>query len=126
MIWVWNGQSADWYPGDEYCDIVSWDIYATNHDYSSQSETFHELMNIPSENKIVTLSENGVLFDPDLAMADGCRWAWFAVWSGDFVVAQNTGYNEGYTELYMLEKVYAHDRVLTRDELPDIKCYPMN
>ncbi len=126
LIWVWNGQSADWYPGDEYCDIVSWDIYATNHDYSSQSETFHELMNIPSENKIVTLSENGVLFDPDLAMADGCRWAWFAVWSGDFVVAQNTGYNEGYTELYMLEKVYAHDRVLTRDELPDIKCYPMN
>ena len=28
---VYNGQSADWYPGDEYVDIVGEDIYPGNH-----------------------------------------------------------------------------------------------
>ena len=31
LIWVYNGQSADWYPGDEYVDIVGEDIYPGNH-----------------------------------------------------------------------------------------------
>jgi mannan endo-1,4-beta-mannosidase len=27
LIWVWNGQHQDWYPGDAYVDIVGTDIY---------------------------------------------------------------------------------------------------
>ena len=28
LIWVWNGQNPEWYPGDEYVDVIGEDIYA--------------------------------------------------------------------------------------------------
>ena len=40
LIWVWNGQNADWYPGDDYCDIAGTDIYADQHNYSAQTAQF--------------------------------------------------------------------------------------
>ncbi len=126
LIWVWNGQSADWYPGDEYVDIIGEDIYPGNYVYSSQSGKFSEAVEYPDHYpetaKIVALSENGCLFDPDLAWRDQAPWAWFCTWSGEFM-AQN-GYNKlsgKYTEDYMVEKVYNHERVITLDELPDWK-----
>lgn len=124
LIWVWNGQAADWYPGDEYCDVISWDIYANKHDYSSQINTFNELLSI-SDDKIIALSENGVMFDPDEAMKVGARWSWFSVWNGEFIVGSNAAISDEYTELEMIEKVYTHDRVLTLSELPDLTCYPI-
>ena len=36
LIWVWNGQDAAWYPGDEYVDIIGEDIYPGEHVYTSQ------------------------------------------------------------------------------------------
>ena len=27
LIWVWSAQNADWYVGDEYCDVLSCDVY---------------------------------------------------------------------------------------------------
>ena len=126
LIWVWNGQAADWYPGDEYVDIIGEDIYPGNYVYSSQSGKFAEAVEYPDHYpetaKIVALSENGCFFDPDLAWRDQAPWAWFCTWSGEFV-AQN-GYNKlsgKYTEDYMVEKVYNHERVITLDELPDWK-----
>ncbi len=124
LIWVWNGQSADWYPGDEYVDIIGEDLYPGNHVYSSQSGKFCEAVEYPETSKIVAMTENGCLFDPDLAFRDQAPWAWFCTWSGEFVV--QGGYNilsEEYTEEYMVEKVYTHERVITLDELPDLKTY---
>ena len=36
LIWVWNGQHADWYPGDEFVDIIGEDIYPPKRGYSSR------------------------------------------------------------------------------------------
>ena len=30
LIWVWNGQNPQYYPGDEYVDILGYDIYLKN------------------------------------------------------------------------------------------------
>ncbi len=126
LIWVWNGQSADWYPGDEYVDIIGEDIYPGNYVYSSQSGKFVEAVEYPDHYpetaKIVALSENGCLFDPDLAWRDQAPWAWFCTWSGEFMA--DNGYHRlsnKYTEEYMVQKVYNHERVITLDELPDWK-----
>ena len=107
-------------------DIIGEDIYPGNYVYSSQSGKFAEAVEYPDHYpetaKIVALSENGCFFDPDLAWRDQAPWAWFCTWSGEFV-AQN-GYNKlsgKYTEDYMVEKVYNHERVITLDELPDWK-----
>ena len=118
LIWVWNGQAADWYPGDEYVDIIGEDIYAANHSYGAQNSKFIELLDYSETNKIIALTENGVLFDIDNVVATNARWAWFNTWCGDFV-QKNGRYSEAYTEADMLRKVYDSEYVITLDELPD-------
>ncbi len=121
LIWVWNAQDADWYPGDEYVDIIGEDIYAAKHDYDSQANGFIKAMNYPTNtDKMITLSENGVLIDPDVLVGDGVPWLWNCTWGGEFVVpwVGATDYTEAYTSKEMLKKYYNHEYVLTRDELP--------
>ena len=127
LIWVWNGQSPDWYPGDEYVDIVSVDIYAGEHEYSSQIDAFLTTHACAPSNKMVVLSENGTMIDPELSLRDRAMWGYFCTWSGEFVMSDGLRkkYSEQYTELDMLRKVYGSDIVITRDELPDLKTYPI-
>ena len=40
LIWVWNGQGKEWYPGDGYVDIIGEDIYPGEHVYTPQSARF--------------------------------------------------------------------------------------
>lgn len=125
LIWVWNGQNKDWYPGDEYVDIVGTDIYPGERVYSSQAAKFNELVEWNgADKKIVALTENGCLFDPELALRDNAMWSYFGTWEGDFVVINKTyTLSEQYTEIEMLKKVYTSDRVITLDELPDLRTY---
>ena len=123
LIWVWNGQHKEWYPGDEYVDIMGIDIYAGNHVYTSQSGAFCDLLEYTDTNKMIALTENGCLVDPDLVFRDGTIWSWFATWSGDFMVSKAGFLSEEYNEKDMLIKVYQHEKVLTKDELPDLKNY---
>ena len=125
LIWVWNGQSRDWYPGDDVVDLVGDDIYPGKHKYSSQKSKFENLKKTSDTKMIVAMTENGCLFDPDKAVEDGAMWSYFGTWGGEFVSDSDTlnVYSETYTEQDMLEKVYGHERVITRDELPDLKTY---
>ena len=122
LIWVYNGQSADWYPGDEYVDVIGEDIYTDKRNYLPQTSKFAEAVDYSGENKIVALTENGVLFDIGDAFASNTKWAWFNTWCGDFTV-KNNEYSEEYTDKDMLKKVYDSDKVLTLDELPNLKKY---
>ena len=122
LIWVWNGQDKDWYPGDEYVDIIGEDIYPGYRVYSSQASKYSEAAAYTTANKMIALSENGCLFDPDLAFRDASVWSWFCSWSGEFVIKNGT-LSEEYTEADMFDKVYNHSRVITLDELPDLKTY---
>jgi mannan endo-1,4-beta-mannosidase len=125
LIWIWNGQDKDWYPGDEYVDVIGEDIYPGEQVYSSQMPKYLEALEYTDANKMIVLSENGCLFDPDLAIRDGAMWGFFATWSGEFVSKAGglNIYSEQYTDKEMLKKVYAHEKVLTLDELPDLKTY---
>lgn len=126
LIWVWNGQNLEWYPGDDYVDIIGEDIYPGEKVYTSQNAKFNYALEYAKEHKIIALTENGCLFDPDLAFRDDARWAWFTTWSGEFVINTFGGLSEKYTEAYMVEKVYNHEKVITLDELPNLKVYPMD
>ena len=65
LIWVWTTDEAsdalDWYPGDEYVDVVGRDYYyyprESNH--SSLVGSFETVKELFGGRKIVTLSENG-------------------------------------------------------------------
>ncbi|MDD4688269.1 MAG: glycosyl hydrolase [Eubacteriales bacterium] len=121
LIWVYNGQSASWYPGDEYVDIIGEDIYAGNNVHSSQYDMFSAAAKYTDTKKIVALTENGCVPDPDLMIRDGAMWSWFATWGGEYVINSSGEISESYTSKEMLRKVYAHDNVITLDELPDWK-----
>ncbi|MGN1156389.1 MAG: glycosyl hydrolase [Agathobacter sp.] len=127
LIWVWNGQDAEWYPGDEYVDIVGMDIYAGEHEYASQVNKFLENVGYSDGNKMVVLSENGTMINPDLSVRDGAMWGFFCVWGGEFVITDGLRkeYSEQYTDKVMLYKVYNSEHVITRDELPDLHNYPI-
>lgn len=122
LIWVFNGQSADWYPGDEYVDIVGEDIYPGKQVYSPQTAKFVEAVEYSGENKIVALTENGCVFDIDRAFATDTKWAWFNTWGGSFAV-NGSEYSEEYTEKDILKKAYDSEYVISLDELPDLKNY---
>ena len=127
LIWVWNGQHADWYPGDEYVDIIGIDIYAGEKVYTSQIDQFLINQNYAEGNKMVVLSENGTMIDPELSLRDRAMWGFFCTWSGEFVMNDGLrkSYSEQYTEIEMMSKVYNSEHVITRDELPDLHNYPI-
>lgn len=127
LIWVWNGQDPDWYPGDEYVDIIGIDIYAGEHEYSSQADAFLEAHSCAQGNKMVVLSENGTMIDPELSVRDRAMFGFFCTWSGEFVMHDGLRkkYSEQYTDLAMLNRVYGSEYVITRDELPELSSYPI-
>lgn len=117
LIWVWNGQAADWYPGGDVTDIAGNDLYVEKHDYSAQTEMFLETAAM-APGKPVALTENGVVPDPDELDADNTRWLWFNTWCREFVVDKEGNYDETYTEAEIVKKMYASENVITLEKLP--------
>ena len=128
LIWVWNGQDKDWYPGDEYVDMIGEDIYPGEKVYTSQSAKFMEALEYTDERKMIILSENGCIPDPELLVRDGAMWGIFCTWSGEFVTKSSNVniWSDQYTEEYMVKKAYEDENVITLDELPDLKEYPIH
>ena len=119
LIWVYKGQSADWYPGDEYVDLVGEDIYPGNHVYDPQVSRFKQAINYGSKTKITALTENGCIFDIDSAVSINALWSWFMTWGGEFTV-NGSNYSEKYTEKSVIKKMYASKYSLTLGSLPKI------
>lgn len=95
LIWIWNSQmdDPDWYPGDEYVDIVGRDNY-----YALKYPLMKEYKQLSREypTKIITLAECGngdeVRMSPFAGIWDeGSRWSWFMTW-------YDYDYNEGNKE----------------------------
>jgi len=124
LIWVWNGQNKEWYPGDDYVDIIGEDIYATKQSYDSQRERFMSALDYTKTPKLIALTENGVIPDIDNMLEDNVMWLYFATWNGEFTIDSVTKkYSEVYTEKELILRTYASENVITLDELPDIKKY---
>ena len=124
LIWVWTTDNRednlDWYPGDEYVDILGADIYADNGDFSSQVLTYNAIKEKFQGKKLVTLSENGPVPDSDNLVNDKSGWSWFMTWYGDFVRSSEIN------PLTNWQKIMNHEYVITLDEMPDLKNYPLN
>lgn len=124
LIWVWNGQDKDWYPGDDTVDIIGTDIYPPEHTYASQSSKFLEMTEWSGTHKIIALTENGVMPDPELVQRDGAIWGFFCTWGGEFIHELYRG-TEKYTEFPMWEKVYQSEDTLSLNDLPCLWDYPL-
>ena len=118
LIWVWNGQSKAWYPGDDAVDIIGEDIYPGKHVYQSQSGAFARCRNYTQARKLIMLSECGCVPSPEKCLEDGAMWSAFGVWCYEFVLADDGSYSSEYTEAEKLKEFYASDLVITREDVP--------
>lgn len=114
LIWVWNSVQPEWYPGDDVVDIVSVDSYPTPGDHNPVSNHFENLAALVKDKKLVALTENGSIPDPDLMKAYGVSWSWFGTWEGEYLTDGKHNSQE------ILDKIYNHPDVTTLDELPDL------
>lgn len=114
LIWVWNSVSPEWYPGDDVVDIVSYDSYPQGGDYNPQIGKYDQLLDLVDDRKLVAMTENGAVPDPDLLQAYRADWSWFSIWGA---------YDGQANSLEHLKKVFHHAYVVTLDELPDVKTY---
>lgn len=117
LIWVWTteGNDADWYPGDQYVDIVGRDVYNKEtadcvSEYTSIAENYG--------NKIVSLSECGTVGLISEQWASGARWSWFMPWYD--------GTNEDGSPVVHADEAWWKDAmsqefVVSRKELPSME-----
>lgn len=115
LIWVWNSIDKDWYPGDTFVDIVTFDSYPGAHNYNPASSQFEALVDLSSNKKLVAMGENGPIPDPDLLSTYHANYSYFTTWDGEILRDENS--------VEHLQKVYNHEYVITLDELPDLKEY---
>ncbi|MBP7152251.1 MAG: Ig-like domain-containing protein [Paludibacteraceae bacterium] len=117
LIWVWTseGNDADWYPGDEYVDIVGRDLYPTTNIHDSQLTEFNKVKAIISNRKMIALSECGGIPDPDSMFRKGDTWLWFMPWYGSHT--RDDSHNGAAYWQTVMNNFY----VITRDQMPDLK-----
>lgn len=121
LIWVWNGESYDYYPGDDYADIVSMDVY-TDSDISGNSRML-DAIHYTIRTKPCALSECGRVPNPDLLRRDNSYWLWFALWRGDYIINADGSVSYEHTSEKELDYAYNNELFITKDELPDFTRY---
>ncbi len=112
LIWVWNSQVPECYPGDDVVDIISRDMYPPEHDHNSQSGMYYNLMEITDAKKITLIGETGTLPSAQAVVEEHVGWASYMTWSKEFALT------EQYTSKEELRRMYDSPYSVTRDELP--------
>ena len=117
LIWCFNPTDTiatnmpAWYPGDDVVDMISNDVYPTAGTHPSFATEYQQMRDFKSGRKVVAMSENGSIPDPDTMFTEGAGWAFFCTWNG---FENDTSRNS----VAFLQKVYNHAKVITLDELP--------
>lgn len=75
------------------------------------SATYNNLLTLTGDTKIIAAAEIGSVMEPSLLKAYQADWAWFVVWSGDYISAGV------WNSLDLLKRVYNDAYVLTLDEI---------
>ncbi len=124
IIWVWTSYtyetSADWYPGDDVVDIVSYDKYNCTDgvaNLSAISSTFYSLVNSTGGQKMVAMSENDSIPSLEELQNEKAAWLYFCPWYMNYLTSEQNNPVEN------LKAVYQSEYCITLDELPDLKTY---
>ena len=118
LIWLWNGQSAIWYPGDDVVDIIGEDVYPGKHVHTSQRDSFLKCLRYTSAKKPIFLSECGCVPSPEACKADDSLWGAWCVWCYEFVLNGDGSYSEEYTAADRLSEFYHAENVITLKDVP--------
>ncbi len=142
LIWEWNSYayatSKNWYPGDEYVDIVGYDKYNCTdwstgspvifHNDSAISGTFYNLVEMYDGKKMVAMAENDNVPTLKNLTEEKAAWLTFCTWY-DSPESDTDKFltNPIFNKVEDLKELYNSDYCITLDEMPtDIyKTYSM-
>lgn len=114
LIWVWDANAprdrpndeawpyADFYPGNEYVDILAADVYRNDFKQSHHDELI-EL----GQGKPIALGEVGNIPTPEI-LKNQPRWTWYMPWGGLLFRANDET---------LIKEMMNHEKVLTLDEI---------
>ena len=118
LLWVWTscGNDPEWYPGDEYVDVVGLDYYENDPEkyHLSLADKMGFLLTI-TNHKIFALSEAGALPSPEARAEGGDMWAYSIPWNGKYTTDPSINSPSFFREFL------SHELVLSRDEMTPIK-----
>lgn len=132
LIWVWTTQTGygydpskgilydtDWYPGDEYVDIIGRDEYTKT---AEESVAEFDAIRATFPNKMITLSECGDVAKLSDQFNSGALWSWAMPWY-DYD-ADNTAHsldNHQHANTAWWTDAMNCNHVVSRDQLPNLK-----
>lgn len=136
-IWVWNIErntkycngdwygptglrGPEWYPGDEYVDIIGVDVYAANdptavydrNTNTSAKEFYAKIVDFFGTDKIITMSETDYIPDINEMKKDNVIWSYWMPWDQSW--SKLIGVNSD----AVLTSNMADDDVITLDDMP--------
>jgi mannan endo-1,4-beta-mannosidase len=128
LIWVWVTQTSEpgdsdyeFYPGDDYVDIVGRDIYGDkSNDYivsSADIESQFETITHMIPHKMAALSEMGSVDNISKQRDAGAEWLYFMPWY-DYYNDYTEDYDHLYAGISWWRQSFLDSSVLTRSDLP--------
>lgn len=133
IIWEWNSYTFDtstnWYPGDEYVDLVAYDKYNCTdystgnavlvHNDSAIGGTFYSLVEQYGGKKMVAMAENDSIPTLENLQMEKAGWLYFCPWYDGGQDNTNFLSNEMFNKKEDLKEIYTSDYCITLDELPE-------
>ena len=120
LIWEINlyelDNSIDWYPGDEWVDMIAYDKYEGSPykwELSPATSVFLKLVNDSADTKMVALAECDKIPALDGMKNEGAWWSYICPWNGEFCMS------ESYNTKELMKSFYGSDLTVTLADLPD-------
>ena len=110
LIWVWNSPAPEGYPGDEYVDVISRDVYLKPGTKTDYKKEYEELIRITDAPKVAALGEVGLIPDMEIWEKSKVPWAYFMTWSKEFCMTEEYNTKEDF------RKNYASPYMITRQK----------
>ena len=107
LLWVWNSDVPEGYPGDSYVDVVSMDVYLPEYRATDYAENYEKLITATSPEKVAALAEIGYLPDAGFLQKSRIPWAYYMTWSKEFCIG------EKYNSAENLKKMYDSEYAVT-------------
>lgn len=107
LLWVWNCPLKEGYPGDEYVDVISTDIYLSEYSATDYHEYYKNLITETTKNKVAALAEVGYMPDIDILENSHTPWAYYMNWSKEFCIG------EQYNQIKQVQKMYSSNYAVT-------------
>ncbi len=100
LLWVWNCNLKEGYPGDDYVDVISVDVYLEEYKATDYRKEYEELVAATTRDKVAALAEVGYIPDIHLLEQSHVPWAYYMTWSKEFCIGEQYNKNEQVKAMY--------------------------